>query len=132
MGNFSAIALALEVSDDQHHIEALTFWERFRENPSPLVTTSYVLDEVVTYFNSRGHHAKAVEIGNRLMTSPSVELIHVDEALFKEGWKLFKRYRDKRFSLTDCISFVVMKRLQFKTALAFDKHFIQAGFSTKP
>jgi predicted nucleic acid-binding protein len=124
--------IALEASDDQHHTEALAFWEEFQKTPSPLITTSYVLDEVVTFFNSRGHHAKAVQIGNRLMTSPSVELVHVDEAQLVEGWKLFERYSDKRFSLTDCISFAIMTHLQIDTALAFDKHFKQAGFLTKP
>jgi len=39
---------------------------------------------------------------------------------------------DKRYSLTDCASFVVMKRLRIKTALAFDKHFTQAGFERLP
>jgi len=42
------------------------------------------------------------------------------------------RHHDKRYSLTDCISFVVMKRMKLKTALAFDQHFVQAGFERIP
>jgi len=124
--------IALEATDDQHHRKALTFWEAFKENPSPLVTTSYVFDEVVTFFNSRQRHAKAVEIGQHLLNSPSVQFIHVDEKLFKEGWRLFQDHNDKRYSLTDCVSFAVMKNLKLKTALSFDKHFIQAGYETRP
>ena len=97
-----------------------------------LVTTSYVFDEVVTYFNSRGHHAKAVEIGHRLLMSPSTQFVHVDENLFREGWQFFQLHKDKDYSLTDCISFVVMKKLEIETALAFDRHFVQAGFQTVP
>jgi len=52
--------------------------------------------------------------------------------LFGEAWQLFQRYRDKRYSFTDCVSFAVMKRLKLKTALTFDKHFTQAGFERKP
>ena len=33
---------------------------------------------------------------------------------------------------SDCISFVVMKRMKLKTALAFDQHFVQAGFERIP
>jgi hypothetical protein len=39
---------------------------------------------------------------------------------------------DKRYSLTDCISFVVMERRQVERALAFDRHFEQAGFQLLP
>jgi uncharacterized protein len=89
-------------------------------------------DEVVTYFNSRGYHAKAVEVGQRLLTSPSVQLVQVDEGLFREGWLYFQQHQDKDYSLTDCTSFVVIKRLKIGTAFAFDQHFVQAGFKKVP
>ena len=125
--------LALESADDQHHAVALRYWQSFeKEDSVPLVTTSYVLDEVATFFNARGFHAKAIEACSDLMNSPSVLLLHVDEDLFHEGWRYFARHHDKRYSLTDCISFVVMKRMKLKTALSFDHHFVQAGFERRP
>ena len=64
--------------------------------------------------------------------SETVELIHVDETLFQLGWEYFRRHADKRYSLTDCISFVVMTNRQINDALTFDKHFVQAGFKKIP
>lgn len=124
--------LALELSNDQNHPAASRHWRSLRKRLPPLVTTSYVFDEVVTYFNSRGYHAKAVEVGNRLLESPSVQFVQVDEGLFREGWRYFQQHRDKDYSLTDCISFVVMKRSGIETAFAFDQHFVQAGFQKAP
>ena len=124
--------VALEAADDQHNAAALRYWRAFVQTRPQLVTTSFVLDEVATFFNSRGRHAKAVEIGERLLESPSVQLIHVDEDLFAAAWSYFRRRGDKRFSLTDCVSFVVMERLGIAAALAFDAHFAQAGFRTLP
>jgi uncharacterized protein len=124
--------LALELSNDQNHRAAAKHWRSLRKRLPPLITTSYVFDEVVTYFNSRGYHAKAVEIGNRLLTSPSVQFVQVDEGLFREGWQYFQQHHDKDYSLTDCLSFVVMKRLKIATAFAFDQHFVQAGFKKVP
>lgn len=98
----------------------------------PLITTSYVFDEIVTFFNSRDRHDKAVEIGKNLLESTRIELIHVDDELFHIGWQYFLKHRDKTYSLTDCISFAVMKQRGIKAALAFDKHFIQAGFNNLP
>ena len=41
--------LALELSNDQNHRAAVKHWRSMRKRLPPLVTTSYVFDEVVTY-----------------------------------------------------------------------------------
>ena len=124
--------IALEFVDDQNHQAASTCWEILKSSLSGIVTTSYVFDEVATFFNSRNLHGKAVEIGSRLIESPSVYLIQVDEVLFRQGWQYFTARQDKSYSFTDCISFVVMKQRNILEALTFDKHFIQAGFRNIP
>lgn len=124
--------IALEAADDQYHDAAVQHWRSFTTQLPPLVTTSYVFDEVVTFFNSRKQHAKASEIGNRLLRSATVQLVHVDEALFYDAWQYFAQHADKSYSLTDCVSFIVMQRLGIHTALAFDQHFVQAGFEKLP
>jgi uncharacterized protein len=122
--------IGLEAEDDQHHQTAINPWQNLSENLPPIVTTTYIFDEVLTFFRSRNRHAKAVEIGNNLLESDLIDLIQVDEALFQAGWEFFKQHQDKTFLLTDCISFVVMKERKIKSALSFDKHFRQAGFKT--
>ncbi len=124
--------LALELTNDQHHQAATRHWQGVVTTLPRLVTTSYVFDEVVTFFNSRGQHTKAIQVGNNLLLSPSVQLIHVDTALFYEGWAYFQRHQDKDYSLTDCISFLIMQKLGIGTAFAFDQHFVQAGFTKEP
>jgi predicted nucleic acid-binding protein len=120
--------VALESAADQHHARAVSHWLASAKSLPLLVTTSFIFDEVVTFLNSRGQHAKAVELGTRLMTSPSLRFIHVDDELFRAGWEYFRTRPDKRYSLTDCVSFVVMERLGLRVALTFDAHFEQAGF----
>ena len=124
--------IALEASDDQHHNEAAHYWSALIETPFSLVTTSYVLDEVVTFLNSRRQHDKALRAGNNLLSASHIQMIHVDEVLFYEGWEYFAQHADKTFSLTDCISFVLMNKLGIAEALTFDKHFVQAGFKKLP
>jgi hypothetical protein len=46
----------------------------------------------------------------------------------ERGWALYADRPDKYWSLTDCISFVVMKDHQITEALTGDHHFEQAGF----
>jgi uncharacterized protein len=86
----------------------------------------------VTFFNSRRLHTKAVDVGNRLLSSRSVQFIQVSETIFLEAWEFFQKYNDKSYSLTDCVSFVVMEQLKIQEALTFDNHFLQAGFIKLP
>lgn len=124
--------IALEASDDQHHEEAVRHWQEIAPELASIVTTTYVFDELVTFFNSRGHHAKAVDIGRRLRASPRVEIVPETESLFEAGWDLFRDRPDKRYSFTDCFSFILMDRRGIERALAFDRHFEQAGYKQLP
>ena len=124
--------LALELTRDQNHEAATHHWQSIVPSRPSFVTTSYVFDEVVTYFNSRGQHEKAVQVGNSLLLSPSVEFVHVDQSLFHEGWEHFQQHRNKDYSLTDCISFIIMKQLSIHIGFTFDGHFAQAGFEKAP
>lgn len=124
--------IALEASDDQHHKEATQHWRETGPSLSSIIATTYVFDETVTFFNSRGRHEKAVEIGRRLRESRIVEIVPETKTLFETGWTRFQERPDKRYSLTDCISFAVMERSDIDTALAFDKHFQQAGYQCVP
>jgi predicted nucleic acid-binding protein len=124
--------IALEAADDQSHSIARDHWQSVIAALPRLITTSYVFDEVVTFFNNRNQHAKAVEVGNRLLTSPSVHFVHVDDAIFYDAWRYFEKHSDKDYSLTDCVSFVLMNNLDVHHAFTFDKHFVQAGFKKVP
>ncbi|MBU4581051.1 MAG: PIN domain-containing protein [Proteobacteria bacterium] len=124
--------IALEAADDQHHEEAIKHWRGLLRKVPNLVTTTYVVNEIATFFNSRNRHAKAVEIINRLKSSSSVQIVHVSEKLFDASWEYFKKHSDKMYSLTDCASFVTMEEMKIEAALAFDQHFIQAGFKKLP
>ncbi len=124
--------LALELANDKFHKISIDHWQSIQPSLPELVTTSYIFDEVVTFFNNRGYHAKAISVGNLLLQSPTVRLIHINDQLFYDGWTFFMRHHDKNYSLTDCLSFIIMSKLRIKTALSFDAHFKQAGFLIEP
>ena len=124
--------VALTLGNDQHHDDAVNHWQRVVQGTIDIVTTSLVLVETVTFINSRGHHQKAILAGNTLLENPHIRMIPVDDDLLMEGWEYFQRYSDKRYSLTDCVSFVVMEKYDIYTAYAFDRDFIQAGFIIEP
>lgn len=124
----SAFLIALVAADDQYHARATEYW-RGVSRTTLLLTTTYVVAEVLAFFKARGRHSTAVPIGRLLITSGWVELLHVDQDLFHAGWEYLVKHGDKRYSLTDCISFIVMRARGMQEALTFDAHFQQAGFT---
>jgi len=61
-------------------------------------------------------------------TNTNVVIIPPEPEIFLLGIELYRSRADKAWSLTDCISFVVMNREGITEALTADHHFEQAGF----
>ena len=91
--------IALEIVNENNHQEVLQHWLTLAISQPALVTSTFIFDEVVTFFNSRNLHHKAVEIGHRLLKSPEIKLIEIERNLFNQGWQYFKKYQDKSYSL---------------------------------
>ena len=61
-----------------------------------------------------------------LRADPNVEIVALDRTLFEAAYRLFKERADKDWSITDCISFVVIQERGISEALTADQHFVQA------
>ncbi len=75
---------------------------------------------------------RAVELSHqvhRLQSDSEVRIVELTRGLFQRGFDLFKRRPDKDWSVTDCVSFVVMDDLGLREVLGADHHFEQAGFT---
>lgn len=116
----------LVTSDDDH--TAAAAW--LQQNTQPLVTTDYVIDETLTLLKRRGHPNRAFEIGEAFFSGELATIVYLTQQDILESWQVFRRYRDKGWSFTDCSSKVVMERLQLTHAFAFDDHFHQFGTIT--
>ncbi|MCW6037133.1 hypothetical protein K4A83_12760 [Spirulina subsalsa FACHB-351] len=73
-------------------------------------------------------YLKTFELIESLYDHPNVTVIQQSSHQFKEGLLLYKQRPDKEWSLTDCVSFKIMEKYGITEALAYDKHFEQAGF----
>lgn len=102
------------------------------ENAGRLVTTNYIVDETVTLVARRRGHRAAVQIGSVLRDSEQVQTIWVEPDIEQEAWSLFSARPDKKYSLTDCTSFIVMRRFGLTTVVATDRDFAREGFVVVP
>ncbi len=114
---------ALIDRDDGNHRAARAGLERPRKRRDEPVLTNFIVAECHALLLAR----LGPEIARRWLATlawPVERTSPEDEENAKE---IVATHVDKTCSLTDAISFAVMKRLRMRTALAFDRHFTQFG-----
>ena len=121
---------------DKNHNKAISLVKKIKERefgPVIIYTSDYVFDEVITVVLVLTKNKDlAIKIGESIKASKITKIVKIDEEIFHRAWEIFKKHRDKLWSFTDCTSFAIMKKMNIKTALTFDKHYKQAGFNTIP
>ena len=116
---------ALANDRDQAHARAVAFNRGFA---GQLVTTRWVLAELADGLCGQSTRASFLSILDLLESDPDVVIVGSTDELWQEGIALYRDRPDKDWSLTDCVSFVVMQREGLRDALTGDRHFEQAGF----
>lgn len=124
----TAAWLALVNKTDGLHSQAKEIRNELTQKKCSIVTSNLVLVETVNALSREAFRQTAIQFMQVLQNSKGIEIVEVDKGLFKQGWELFAARTDKDWSLTDCISFVIMKRQKIKNAFTSDHHFVQAGF----
>jgi predicted nucleic acid-binding protein len=118
--------LALFNPRDAAHSKAISIAKTLA---GTLLTTDWVLVEVADALCDPTNRAACGAMIDDLRASASVEVVPATRASFDAGWSLYRTRADKDWSLTDCISFAVMKECGIGEALTGDRHFVQAGFA---
>lgn len=96
------------------------------------VTSDYILDETFTLLRQRASLAHVTRFAELLRNSPSVRRLRVGETTFDESLKLMQSRPDKKWSFTDCTSFVLMRETRIARAFTWDHNFVEAGFEVVP
>ena len=117
--------LALLIPNDENHAKAVALANQLR---APLVTTDWVIVEVGNHLSpqkSRGIFSRFLQL---LQADPRMHVVECSRELLQKGLGLFQARSEKGWSVTDCISFVVMQEQGLTESLTADHHFEQAGF----
>jgi predicted nucleic acid-binding protein len=117
---------ALVSKDDRKHEEAVDFAAQF---DGQILTTRFVLLEVADGLAKPPWREVFVALLSKLTNNPGVTIAGCSDELMDAGIERYRSRGDKNWSLTDCISFVVMESEGITEALTGDHDFEQAGFT---
>ncbi len=93
-----------------------------------LVTTSWILVELGNFVCKSRTRRRFAPFVRDLRDDPLVEILPPTADAFDQALHLYARRPDKDWSMTDCLSFLVMRERRLREALTTDHHFEQAGF----
>lgn len=117
--------LALFNGRDAAHERAVAASKQLQDD---LISTDWVFVETADALCDPVNRRGCGLFVDDLRRSSRFEIEPASRELFDAGWELYKKRPDKEWSLTDCISFVVMQNRGIADALTGDHHFEQAGF----
>jgi predicted nucleic acid-binding protein len=83
---------AFFVPRDPSHGAAVEWMEH---NEQLLITTDYILDELLTLLKMRYSVAAAVQAGNQLWREQYSRVLYMPPADIHEAWRLFQSHHDK-------------------------------------
>jgi predicted nucleic acid-binding protein len=123
--------LAKEIAADQYHRQAVEFWDRIVEEAPILYSSEHVLDETATLLARRTSYYWATEWGADVLNA-GIHFLPTQGNDLQDAFHLMRKYADQAVTLTDCISFVLMKKEGLRDAFGFDRHFAAAGYRLWP
>jgi predicted nucleic acid-binding protein len=121
--------LALANPRDQYHTEAARIAKRHLSAGGQFLGTVMVLGEFHAHLLYLTGPVRARTVVSSLIDDTMYSWIDVSAELVAAAVSAWlERFRDRRFSLIDAVSFQIMRRDRIQTAFAFDRHFRTAGF----
>jgi predicted nucleic acid-binding protein len=120
--------IALLDPQDTLHPKALELSLSLAE--AKICTSEMILTEVLNHFAKRGRFLRqaAVAFIQSLRQNQAVEITFQTTDLFEQALDLYSQRPDQAWSHTDCASLCLMQQQNILEALAYDRHFEQAGF----
>ena len=118
--------LALLIPGDENYVAARNVAVTLGR---PIVTSEFVVVEVGNFLSGLAARKRFATFIRALREDPQTTIVPASSELVTAGIGLYVGREDKSWSLTDCISFEIMRQRGITEALTADRHFEQAGFT---
>jgi len=125
----TAFLLAVIDRSDEYHLSAEECYRKVIKEKCSVMITEAVLTELGNGLSKVKWRQTAHRWIKKIQNSKTIfTIVPVTTELLDNALELYGSRSDKEWGLTDCISFVVMKKYDLVKVLTVDHHFEQAGF----
>jgi predicted nucleic acid-binding protein len=117
---------------ERDHARCAAAYQHLLTTSGALVTTELILAELHALAVSRVGPTRALLLARRMTSTSRIEAVPIDEGLRTRALDLLAERLDHSYSLTDAVSFVVMRDRSLDTAFTLDADFAAEGFQVVP
>jgi uncharacterized protein len=120
----SSFLVAFAVDEDTNHPRAVEVMQSFANaGYGPPVISDYVFDETATVAFLRTKEIRnARMIGDAMLKA--FRILKVNDDVFREAWRMFRRQKGTKYSFTDCTSVTLMEQNDIGIIATFDREFL--------
>jgi len=121
--------LAIINDQDQGHAAAKAISRTLQG--ATILTTEEALTEVLAFFSERGRHRRQLTAATvrSIAADPMIHIVPQSHQSFLAGLAFYEARPDKGYSLTDCISMLVMRQEGIAEILTHENNVTQEGFT---
>ena len=123
----TSFLVALLDEDDPMYAGALRLWRTVEAERLSVLTSNYVVLEACAVLQRRLGVPAMRRLVHQILDPVALEWVTRDDHERAVDALLVADRRN--LSLVDCVSFEVMRRMDIRECLAFDRHFVEQGFS---
>jgi predicted nucleic acid-binding protein len=118
--------IALLDDDDDMHGDAVVHWQRAAEERWPVLTSDYVVVESCAVLQRRVGVSAVRRLVRQVLDPVALQWVTREE--HERAVEALLVADRRQLSVVDCTSFELMRRLEVRECLAFDRHFAEQGF----
>ncbi|GAB4455867.1 MAG: PIN domain-containing protein [Armatimonadaceae bacterium] len=122
----TAYIQAIVNRNDEYHQVALQLFPQISSAQEVWITEAVLIESANSL--SRIIWEGIYSFIKAVYTEPNVYIVSVSSELLSQSLDLYANRLDKTWSLTDCLSFLVMQEQGLTEAATSDHHFEQSGF----
>lgn len=119
--------LAILDRDDRYHDDATLVWRRLVLQNEPVICTNYVIVEAIALVQRRLGLAAVRRLLQDLIPWLSIEWVQPE--VHEVAISALLAANRRGLSIVDCVSFEVARRKRVSAIFAYDRDFVEHGFT---
>ena len=125
--------IAYFIKQDEFHENAVVRYNFYTQQKATLLTSDYILDELLTWFSTRQPKhilEKLVDALQKMQSAGEIRMLDIDKTIFKKGLEVLLKFSDHKISFTDATSYVLYRDFSLDEVFTLDDDFKKMRLDT--
>ena len=125
--------IAYFIKQERHSLEVVKKYQVYRRQKATLLTSNYVLCELLTWINAKYHKSileKVISALETLENEGELNVFYVDKLIAKKSRDILLKFSEHKISFTDATSYALYKDFSLDEIFTLDDDFKKMRLNT--